>query len=75
MAPFFSDDSHYWILIEDELNTTVATGGVFELPQVVFEGEDQGARYQCIVETQYGAIFSDIVKVVGEKTEVLTSLS
>ena len=52
------------------MNNSIATGGVLELQQVVFGGAEQGARYQCIVETQFGNIFSDIVEVVGEKRKI-----
>ena len=68
LAPSFTDHNYYWILVNagnGELNTAIATESVLELPQVVFE--DGGARYQCIVETQFGNISSDIVEVVGEK--------
>lgn len=68
VAPSFIDSGYYWILVDDNLNTTVATGGVFELPQLLFSSAVQGARYQCIVETPYGDIFSDIVQVIGKKT-------
>lgn len=66
-APSFPDGDYYWILVDDDMNSTVATGGVLEFQQLVFEGAEQGARYQCIVETLFGNIFSDIVEVVGEK--------
>lgn len=64
-APSFSDSTYHWILVSDDFNTTVATGNVFELNEVVF-GEVEGNRYQCIVETEYGNIFSELVEVIGK---------
>ena len=52
------------------MNNTVMTGRVLELQQLVFGGAEQGARYQCNVQTQFGNIASDIVEVIGEMKEV-----
>ena len=65
-ASSFPTNPYYWVLIgsNGSASTTVATGSVLQLPEVRFE--DGGSNYQCIVETQYGNISSDLVEVVGE---------
>ena len=72
VAPYFPDGDYHWILVDDDMNNTMVTGGVLELQQLVFEGAEQGARYQCIVETQFGDIQSNIVEVVGKKKKFFT---
>ena len=42
----------------------ISSGQVLEIELVVFE--DRGDRYQCVLETQYGSISSDLVEIIGE---------
>lgn len=65
-ASSFPTNPYYWVLIgiNGSADTTVATGSVLQLPELQFE--DGGSNYQCIVETQYGNISSDLIEVVGE---------
>lgn len=66
LASSFPTNPYYWVLIgsNGSANTTVATGTDLELPEIQFS--DGGSNYQCIVETQYGNISSDLVEIVGE---------
>ena len=63
LAPSFVNNSNYWILI-GAFNVTVANETILQLPELGFE--DAGANYQCVVETEFGNIFSDQVEILGQ---------
>ena len=65
-ASFFPDSPHYWIITRNGVNETVAVGKTLELDQILFDAA--GDRYQCIVETQYGDISSNLVEIIGRLT-------
>lgn len=63
-AQFFPDTPHYWILVGEEVNETVVVEKILDLDQISFV--TAGNRYQCIVETPYGDIASNLVEIIGE---------
>ena len=63
LAPSFMNNSYHWILT-GAFNVTVANESVLQLPELGFE--DAGANYQCVVETEFGNIFSHLVEIIGQ---------
>ena len=59
----FPDSAHHWTIVRDEANETVEFGKILELEQIQYSSA--GDRYQCVVETPYQTITSDLVEIVG----------
>ena len=62
----FPGSLHYWVLLGSETNQVAGIGKTLPLDQILFG--DSGDRYQCIVQSPYGNIASDIVEIIGRLT-------